>query len=110
MAFVIVHAIGRDTAREVAEGLKQCRRDRRDAVYAFLPLGVNAAPRLVEECEAMGFFFAGIMPHIHDGQDRILMQCVDTPLNTDAIRVYGDMSRTLFSYILDEQERVRALR
>jgi hypothetical protein len=110
VAFVIVHSIGEDTVTEVKEGLYQCRKDRRDATYLFLPLGDAACPLLAEECEHMGFFFAGIMPHIHDGQDRLLMQYVDIPLNTDAIRVYGDLSRKLLSYILSEQERVKKLR
>nr|WP_321260039.1 GNAT family N-acetyltransferase [uncultured Pseudodesulfovibrio sp.] len=109
VAFIIVHTIGESTKRDIAEGLHQCKMDRRDALYAFLPLGVPASPRLVEECEQMGFSFAGIMPHIHDGDDRIIMQYVDVPLNMEAIRVYGDMSRELFSYITEEQQRVQSL-
>ncbi|MCJ2165128.1 MULTISPECIES: GNAT family N-acetyltransferase [unclassified Pseudodesulfovibrio] len=110
VAFVTVHSIGADTAGEMAESLRQCRREHRDAVYAFLPLGNAGTPLLAEECERLGFFFAGIIPRIHDGQDRLLMQYVDIPLNTDAIRVYGDLSRKLLSYILSEQERIRKLR
>ncbi|WP_319541392.1 ATP-binding protein [uncultured Pseudodesulfovibrio sp.] len=109
VAFIIVHAIGENTRQDVAEGLLRCKQDRRDAVYAFLPLGVSSSPRLVEECEKMGFSFAGIMPHIHDGDDRILMQYIDVRLDLDAIRVYGDMSRKLFAYIKEEQLRVKDL-
>jgi len=107
VAFVVVHSIGGDTAREVAEGLRQCRAKRMDAVYAFLPVNDAASPALVEACEDMGFFFSGIMPHIHDGQDRILMQYVDIPLDMEAIRVYGDMSRQLKEYVVMEQARVQ---
>jgi len=106
VAFVIVHTIGESTAQDVADGLHQCKRDRRDAVYAFLPMGVAESPQLMEQCERMGFSFAGVMPHIHDGDDRLLMQYIDIPLNLDAIRMYGDMSRKLFDYIKDEQKRV----
>ncbi len=102
--FIVVHAVGKET--EVAEALRQCRQKRMDAVYAFLPLASPACPQLCEQCEAMGFSFAGIMPHIHDGGDRLLMQYVDIPLNEDAIRMYGDVSRELFSYILKEKSRV----
>ncbi|BCS89065.1 ATP-binding protein [Pseudodesulfovibrio sediminis] len=108
VAFIIIHTIGEATVNEAIEGLQQCRRDRRDAVYAFLPLGDSSSPYLVEQLEKTGFFFAGIMPHIHDGDDRIIMQYVDVPLDTDAIRVYGDMSRELFAYILKEQKRVQS--
>jgi hypothetical protein len=54
----------------------------------------------------MGFFFAGVMPHIHDGADRILMQYVDIPLDLGAIKVFGDMTPRLYDYIRKEQRRV----
>jgi hypothetical protein len=109
VAFVIVHTIGENTVKEVADGLQQCKEDRRDAVYAFLPLGVASSPYLVEECEKLGFSFAGIMPHIHDGDDRILMQRVDIPLDMEAIRIYGDMGRKLFEYIKAEKKRAEGV-
>jgi anti-sigma regulatory factor (Ser/Thr protein kinase) len=109
VAFIIAHTIGTDTVDEVAQGLRQCKRDCRDAVYAFLPLGVSSSPYLVEQCERLGFSFAGIMPHIHDGDDRILMQHVSIPLDPEKIRLYGDMSRKLFSYILEEKGRIEDL-
>lgn len=110
VSFIIVHTIGKDTEKDVSEGLRQCRVERKDAVYLFLPADVPASSLLVEQCEKMGFFLAGIMPHIHDGQDRVLLQFVDIPIDFDAIRVYGDMSRQLKSYVMSEQERVRNMR
>ncbi|MGE4421428.1 MAG: GNAT family N-acetyltransferase [Pseudodesulfovibrio sp.] len=109
VAFIVVGAIGADTVREITDGLRGCREKRMDAVYAFLPAGVPASPQVVEACERMGFFFAGLMPHIHDGQDRILLQYIDIHLDLDAVRVYGDMTRKLFDYIRDEQRRVASL-
>ncbi|WP_461210965.1 GNAT family N-acetyltransferase [Desulfocurvus sp. DL9XJH121] len=110
VAFIVVHAIGADTVKEIADGLRQCRKDRMDAVYLFLPANDKAAAYLVEQCERLRFFFAGVMPHIHDGHDRVLMQYVDIPLDMDAIRVYGDMSRQLKAYVMKEQQRVQDLR
>jgi anti-sigma regulatory factor (Ser/Thr protein kinase)/GNAT superfamily N-acetyltransferase len=110
VAFIVVHAIGKDSEREVSEGLQQCRAERKDAVYLFLPADVPASPFLVDRCEKMGFFLAGVMPHVHGGQDRVLLQFVDIPIDFDAIRIYGDMSRQLKSYVMSEQERVRSLR
>ena len=105
-AFVIVHTIGESTVRDVENALHRCRRDRWDAMYIFLPMSAPSSPQLVEQCEQMGFFFAGIMPHIHGGDDRIIMQYLGISLNMDAIRVYGDMSKKLFSYIKEEQQRI----
>ena len=110
VAFIIVHSIGADTVGEIADGLERCRTDRMDAVYLFLSAGDKAAAWLVEQCERLRFFFAGVMPHVHDGQDRVLMQYVDVALDMDAIRVYGDMSRQLKAYVMEEQRRVRDLR
>jgi anti-sigma regulatory factor (Ser/Thr protein kinase) len=110
VAFIVVHTTGKDSEKEVSEGLQQCRAERKDAVYIFLPADVPASPFLVEQCEKMGFSFAGVMPHIHDGQDRVLLQLVDIPIDFDAIRIYGDMSRQLKSYVMSEHERVRNLR
>ena len=105
-SIVTVNAIGADTATEVVAALNQCRKERRDAIYAFIPTNVPASPLLVGQCERMGFFFAGVMPHIHDGADRILMQYVDIPLDFGAIKVFGDMTARLYDYIRKEQRRV----
>ncbi|MCK5687485.1 ATP-binding protein [bacterium] len=106
VTFIIVHTIGTDTVDEITNGFQQCRRDGRDAVYLFLPCGVSSSPYLVEKCENLGFSFAGIMPHIHDGDDRFLMQNVSIPLDLEKIRVYGDMGRELFDYIKMEIKRI----
>ena len=103
---IIVNKIGNNTFNEVIDGLQQFKRERKDAIYLFMPLGVKASPYIVENCEKAGFSFAGIMPHIHNGDDRILMQYISVPLNTDNIRVYGKKSTKLFSYIINEQKRV----
>ncbi|CCO24451.1 ATP-binding protein [Maridesulfovibrio hydrothermalis] len=108
VSFLIVNNIGENSFNEIEEAFQQCRRSRKDAVYAFLPSGVPFSPYLVEQLEKRGFSFAGIMPHIHNGDDRIILQWVDVPLDMDAIHVYGDRARRLFSYIKDELKRVDA--
>lgn len=105
VVFIIVHTIGKDTVKEVYDAMVQCKKELRDAVYAFLPLGTPASPYLVEQFEHLNLSFAGIMPHIHDGDDRILLQWVNIPLDMEKIRVYSEMSRKLFSYIKEEQQR-----
>lgn len=109
ISFVVVHRIGEATAREVAAAARRCRRERKDAVYAFLPLGVESSPHMVEQCERIGFSFAGVMPHVHDGDDRILMQRVDVPLDAGKIMIYGERARRLFSYVVEEQRRIEGV-
>jgi len=48
----------------------------------------------------MGLSFAGIMPHIHNGEDRMLMQYINIPIEPDTIKVYGDMTKRLADYIM----------
>lgn len=105
-SIITVRAIGEETEGEVRSLLNACRRERRDAVYAFLPACDPAAPGLAEACERLGFFFAGVMPHIHDSGDRLLMQFLDIPLDMDAVKVFGEMGATLFDYVRAERERV----
>ncbi len=105
-AFIIVHTIGKDTASEVATALADCKRKRMDAVYSFLPLESSHLPLLVDQLEKTGLSFAGIMPHIHNGEDRLLMQYINIPINHEAIKLYGDMTPKLFTYILGEQDRI----
>lgn len=106
VAFIVVHTIGIDAGKQMADAFTTFRREHKDAVYAFLPLGTPHSPALVERCESLGFSFSGVMPHIHDGDDRILMQWVDIPLDLDQVRVYGDMSRKLLAYVRAEKERI----
>ncbi len=109
VAFIIVNQVGESTVADIIASLNQCMEEQKDAVYAFLPLGDKALPYLVEQCEKAGLSFAGIMPHIHNGDDRILLQKVMIPLDTSKIKVYGDRSHKLFEYILSEKQRVNKL-
>nr|WP_320114944.1 ATP-binding protein [uncultured Desulfuromonas sp.] len=106
VVFITVRKIGEQSVEQIGQALRDARLKRRHAVFVFIPLGMPAAPALVDHCEKMGFSFAGLMPHIHDGDDRILMQYVDCPVNLDAIRVYGDHSRQLFDYVVRELKEV----
>ncbi len=106
-AFIVVRSIGPETVAELTKASRECQRKRLDAVYAFLPASTPGCPAIADACEDLGFSFAGVMPHIHDHGDRLLMQRVDIPLDTGAIRVYGDMSRKLLDHVLNDAERVR---
>lgn len=96
---ITIRTIGADCGDRVRKIVNESRRARKDAVYAFLPLQSPHLPALFAECEALGLSFAGVMPHIHFGEDRILMQWVGIPLDMEAIHVHGDRSRKLFAYV-----------
>ena len=96
---VVVRRIGADCLERIRDAMKTSRWSCRDAVYAFLPLQSPQLPALFAECEKLGLSFAGVMPHIHFGEDRILLHSINTPLDMESIHVHGDRSRKLFAYI-----------
>ncbi len=98
-AFVVANSIGSDSANQISRHLKELDYKKMDALFAFLPLGDENSPALVKRFEEKGFFFAGIMPHIHNGDDRIILQKTNIKLDLDKIKVYGEKSRKLFDYI-----------
>jgi N-acetylglutamate synthase-like GNAT family acetyltransferase len=106
VAFILVDAIGQDVATAIDDARRCCQRLAMNAVYVFIPTGTPDAPSLVEECEHMGFFFAGLMPLIHDGEDRIILQWLAQDLDEDRIRMHGDKVRHLCHYVFQERKRV----
>ena len=98
-AFVIIDSVGKDILTQASEAMIKADNGLFDALFAFIPLGEAMSPKIVREFENHGYFFAGIMPHIHNGDDRILLQKINIPLDYDNIKVYGERSRRLFSYI-----------
>ena len=98
-AFVVVNTIGTDSVNQISRHIRELDYKKMDALFAFLPLGDENAPALAREFEEKGFFFAGIMPHIHNGDDRIILQKTNIKLDFDKIKVYGEESRKLFDYV-----------
>ncbi len=102
-SFIVVQKIGNDTAQQIADAFGQCLRAAKDAVYIFISTENPASPQIVEYCEHLGFFFSGIMPLIHNGEDRIMLQYLNIPLDITSIKLYGEMSKELFNYIIEQQ-------
>jgi len=102
VAFIIVGQIGIETPSEIIHYMNKCMIEKMDACYIFMSMQHPYSPVVVEECEKAGFSFCGIMPHIHNGEDRILLQKVNVKLNKESIRVYSDQSRELLQYVFDQ--------
>jgi anti-sigma regulatory factor (Ser/Thr protein kinase) len=107
VSFIIAEKIGQNSIAEIKKLLQICIQKRKDAIYIFIPTNVSSSPSLVEKLEEEGFSFAGVMPHIHDGHDRITLQWINTPIDLDAIKIYGDKGRELFDYVKMELMRVK---
>ena len=107
VAFIIINTIGKNTEDEILTNLKNCQNQNKDAVYLFIPTGNPHAPHLINKCENAGFFFAGIMPHIHNGDDRIILQSININLDYSKIKVYGKKSAELLEYIITEKNNLK---
>ncbi|MCG6185909.1 GNAT family N-acetyltransferase [Maribellus maritimus] len=102
VAFIIVGQIGKETVSEIIHHMEKCIMQKMDACYLFMSMQHPYSPFVVEECEKAGFSFCGIMPHIHNGEDRILLQKINVKLDKESIRVCSDHSRELLQYVLDQ--------
>ncbi|QGY43172.1 GNAT family N-acetyltransferase [Maribellus comscasis] len=102
VAFIIVGQIGKETASEIIQNMHKCIMQKMDACYVFMSMQHPYSPVVVEECEKAGFSFCGIMPHIHNGEDRVMLQKVNVKLDKESIRVYSDESRELLDYVFDQ--------
>ncbi len=108
VSFIIVDRIGYDSYEGIRQIWRRCKAERRDAIYLFIPSGSAHAAYLSDLCEELGFFFAGIMPHIHQGDDRLILQWLDIDLDLSQIKVYGNKSAELFSYVCAEKKRIES--
>ena len=104
-AHIIVTQIGPDTFGEIMHYRKQALQEKLDATYLFLPADNPATPELVRLAEEEGYSFAGIMPHIHGGSDRLLMQQLNITLDLDKILAYGTEGQELAAYVRAEYEK-----
>ena len=109
VSFIVLNRLGENTVSEVRDTLHKCRSERQDMVYIFMPSGVETAPWVFNECEKLGFSFAGIMPHIHDGDDRLLLQWMNISIDYSKIKVYGPKSAELLEYVIKEIDRVNSI-
>lgn len=106
-AHIIVKRIGPDTIGEITRYRKQALSEKMDVTYLFLPAENPNTPALAKAAEKEGYSFAGIMPHIHDGCDRLLMQQLNITLDMDKVLTYGDEGQELAAYVRAELEKQR---
>lgn len=98
-SYICVYALGASALEEVREMLKRTRSDGLDSAFLYLPLASPHTPWLAEEASKMGFGFAGVLPHIDNGNDALIMQRPLHEVEYDVIRVYGERRIRLCEYV-----------
>lgn len=106
IAIIRVSSYGPDAANIIEEQTLQCRRQAIDIIYLYLDLQHPAANTLTVEMEKIGFFFAGVLPAGLEGQDTLILQCLNVPFEWDEIKLATPFARELLAYIQQESVRV----
>lgn len=108
-AVLKIKQITSSTLSEIEREWHRCLNQMKNAVFIYLPLNDPACPKLVEDCESLGFFFGGIMPHVHFGGDRLFLQYIDPNISLGEIRIHGSKTEKLLLYINNEYEKVKKM-
>lgn len=104
-----VDRLGEDTVQAIRHAKRRLtERSGVEAVFVELPLTNPATPPVVEELEAHGFAFAGIVPHYTPQGDTLRLVYLVEPLQREPIKTYDAFAARLVEYALAEQARVRA--
>jgi serine/threonine-protein kinase RsbW len=95
-----VTAYGRDLPGLVAFRLRELKLRRIDWISLDLPLSDPAARLACAPLEALGFFFAGIIPEL-DGDDVLRLQYLpDVEADVDSVRIASEFGTELFAYVV----------
>ena len=98
-AKIKVNAYGVDILDQTIGALKRLCQDKIEVIYLYLNMAAPYTAMLAKDFEAMGFFFAGIMPGPVKGDKLILQYLNNVKLDYEKIHLYSDFSKELLSYI-----------
>jgi len=106
-AYLAVRSVGVNLDRLARFRLHELCRQRVDVMYVDLPLTDPAAVAVSERFEALGFFFAGIIPEKDSGDVLRLQYLNQVTIDPKQIQVASDLGRELLDYVLEAQARSR---
>ncbi|MFH1118161.1 MAG: GNAT family N-acetyltransferase [Pseudomonadota bacterium] len=101
-----VERFGRDTVPEVRRRLRQMCCAKAELIGLWLDMSDPAVFYLTEEFEAMGFFFAGILPGAGVGDALMLQYLNNMPLDYGEIQLESEMAKELLTYIREHDPNV----
>jgi serine/threonine-protein kinase RsbW len=102
-----VTAYGRDLPDLVRLRLRELCLRRIDWISLDLPLSHPEARELCAQIEALGFFFAGIIPELADDDVLRLQYLNEVEADVDSAKLASDFGKELFDYVVGEM-RARA--
>lgn len=97
-ARIVVQRCGRGLVKEVERNLKELTKRRVDTVNLYLDLGAPETARYAASFEALGFFFAGILPS-NTRQNFILQYLNNVPVEYNSISAASERAADMLAYI-----------
>lgn len=104
-----VHEVGRDFTTIIRHHLVSALKKDIKSVIADLPLSDALCPAAVEVLERMGFFFAGILPEMSNGDVLRLQYVHDDAFDRSRLVLVSNFAKGLYSYILDDWTRAGSM-
>ncbi len=91
---------GPDVARELQATVREFCLKRTDALFINIDLEAPCCPFVVQQCEQLGFFFAGILPFGLNSRHTLILQYMNNlAINYDIIKPYAAISQALLGYV-----------
>jgi serine/threonine-protein kinase RsbW len=96
-----VVAYGADLVDLVRFRLRELRLRHIDWISLDLPLSHPAVPQVSEQLEALGFFFAGVIPDLV-GDDVLRLQYLnEVEADLESVHLASDFAKELFAYVVE---------
>jgi anti-sigma regulatory factor (Ser/Thr protein kinase) len=103
-AVMRVTTYGADLADVVRVRLRELCRRRLDWIAVELPLSHPGASLLCDSLEALGFFFAGIIPELADDDVLRLQYLNEIEADVESAQLASDFGRELYTYVVRAME------
>jgi serine/threonine-protein kinase RsbW len=99
-AFMLVKQYGADLEELVKFRLRELCLRRIDCIYIDLPLPHPATQKFCASLEMLGFFFAGVIPEMSDGDVLRLQYLNNVDVDLDNTQIASDFGKELLDYVI----------
>jgi len=99
-AFIRITQYGADLEELVRFRLRELCLRHTDVIYIDLPLSHPATQKFCASMEMLGFFFAGIIPEIFDGDVLRLQYLNNVDIDFAEVQIASDFGKELFAYVI----------
>ena len=100
VAYLVVNAIGGDIIHELKAIIHGLCLKHLDAIFLHLDMEDPYSPFVVQQCEQLGFFFAGVLPFgLNNRHEFVLQHMNNLAINYDIIKPYSESAVAILEYV-----------